>query len=142
MPVELFPLTALIPSTSDTSTWQSAVDQLMKSFVYVMYVSPEATHPELLEYLVNLKVTLIGGRTPPTEALPHWAATVRLDPLTALNEIWQNLLADQGGHAVDAPIQVTDINPEYLSPGRLEMAEKVFEELAAGWVSAISPPYP
>jgi hypothetical protein len=141
-PIHSFPLASSLPRASNAAAWQGAADQMLFSIVYVMYVAPESASPELLGYLSNYGVSLVGGESPPDEARAGWAATVRLDPIASLELLWPDLLAGSEGKVVVAPLIVTDINPAVLTPGRLQFYEREIQDLEQGWVSPISPPYP
>lgn len=135
-----FPLVGSLPSGSDAQAWQSAAETLEQSTIYVIYVAPEASSPELMSYLAQKGLTILGGRTPPVEARSSYAGTVSSDVLAALKELWPEILAGNGGQAVSARLQISDVNPALLSPGRQLLAEGVMEDLESGLLSPLSVP--
>lgn len=139
-PVVQFPLAIALPSNSDTSSWQYAAEELEKNLIYVMYMTPEASSPELLIYLAGKGIILLGGQAPPEEVRPLWAATISQDVTSSLRELLPELLAGQGGRAADAAIQISDVHPELFSPGKQLMVEKVMQKLLAGWIYPLSVP--
>ena len=139
-PFVRFPLTAALPAASDLTAWQGAVDALHANVVYVYYVTPEAASLDLLSYVGQKQVALIGGQTPPDEVRGVWAATVRIDPLPALREMFPALAQGQGGQQVGASLEITDVNNQILSPGRKELAERVYADLGAGLINPFDPP--
>ena len=138
-PIVSFPLTATLPSNSDITAWQAAVDEMQFSYIYAIYVAPEIASPDLLYSLASEGIILVGGQTPPDEVRPLYAATVRYDAPSTLRELWPTVIAGQGGITVNTLIQVTDVNPELLSPGRQRLIQETMQLLKDGWVSPLSP---
>lgn len=139
-PYVRFPLTGSLPLNSDPQAWQALSESLEQSTVYVMYVAPEASSPELLSYLAQKGMIILGGQTPPEEVRSRYAATIHADALSALEELWPELLAGNGGQAINAKLQISDVNPELLPPGRLRLTEQVIEDLESGLLSPLSVP--
>jgi hypothetical protein len=142
MPVLLFPIIYSLPAASDFTAWQAGIAELQQSYIYVMYVDPEIASPELINYLAQLGLTLVGGAPPPDEVRGNWAATIKQSPFDNLTRHWDDLLGGQGGFSEAADISVTDINETYLTPGKQRLVDEVIQKLAEDLVSPISPPYP
>jgi hypothetical protein len=142
MPVLLFPIIYSLPAASDFGAWQTGIAELQQSFIYVMYVDPDIASPDLLNYLAQLGLTLVGGAPPPNEVRGSWAATILQSPFDTLASHWDALLGGQGGFSETAAISVVDVNEAYLTPGKQRLVDIVIEKLAADLVSPISPPYP
>ena len=142
MPVLLFPIIYSLPAASDFTAWQAGITELQQSFIYVMYVDPEIASPELINYLAQLGLTLVGGAPPPDEVRGSWAATIQQAPFDNLTLRWDDLLGGQGGFSEAADISVTDVNETYLTPGKQRLVDGVIQKLAEDLVSPISPPYP
>ena len=139
-PILSFPLVAALPAGSDLAAWQGAIDEMRKSIVYALYISPEINNPELLHDQAAKKTILIGGKTPPAENKARWAATIRADIPSALRQMWPDLLAGNGGKAVDAPILVTDIQESLLGLGKQKLVENLRKNLASGQVYPLTTP--
>jgi hypothetical protein len=139
-PATRFPVSAALPSTSAATAWQAAFDGLMKSVLYVVYVTPEAANPQLLTYLISQKVVLIGGQTPPPEGQSRWGATVRLDTLAPLGDLIAAALKGKGGTVVNAPVQILDVQAQFFTPGRQQLAQKMLADLKDGWIDPLSVP--
>lgn len=133
-PVVLFPLSATLPSGSPASSWQAAFDELNKNVIEVLYVSDEAASAELLTSLAGNGITLIGSQSPSAELQPNWAATVQVDGTALLDTLWPDLLAGKAGQALEAPVTLSDINPDKFSPGRQELVEAMITDLQNGLV--------
>jgi len=139
-PIVLFPVSAALPTGSPASAWQTAFTELNQNVIEVLYVSDAAVSPELLTALANMGITLLGSQPPSPEWSQNWAATVQVDASTLLETLWPDLLAGRGGQTLAAPVTVSDINPEKLSPGRQELVEKMIADLQAGLVGPFSVP--
>ncbi|NPV75062.1 MAG: hypothetical protein HPY59_01680 [Anaerolineae bacterium] len=139
-PYARFPLVKALPSASSPLDWQTAMQEMALSYVYSVYVAPEAASPELYSYLITLNIPITGGALPPDEVKALYAASIHSDIGSPLQDLWEELLAGQGGKAVNADIQISDVNPDLLSPGRQLQAEKMIADLTGGWIDPFSPP--
>lgn len=132
-PVVLFPLAAVLPPGSPASDWQTGFDGIHQSRIEVLYLAPEAASADLFSTLPP-ELVLLGGVTP--ETLPaRWAATVAVDNITPLQNLWPDLLAGKGGQTLSSMVTLRDVNPEFLSPGRQERVEEVIRLLAEGLIN-------
>jgi len=139
-PYVRFPLSAGLPASASPAEWQAAVQTLQPSVIYVYYVAPEAASPELLTLLSQQEVLLLGGKTPADAFRPRWAGTVKLDAAAPLREIWPALIEGKGGQSTAAALQITDVQPGLLSPGRQSNAEQVYQKLAEGLINPLDIP--
>ena len=139
-PIVLFPVSAALPTGSPASAWKAAFSELNQNVIEVLYVSDAAASPELLTSLAETGITLLGSQPPSPEWSQNWAATVQVDAGALLETLWPDLLAGKGGQSLSAPVTLSDINPEKLSPGRLELVEKMIADLQAGLVGPYSVP--
>ncbi|MCJ7624446.1 MAG: hypothetical protein MUO76_13155 [Anaerolineaceae bacterium] len=139
-PVIRFPVVERLSQNSDTGAWQPLIDEMLKDIIYVAYVAPESSNPEMLAYLAEKGLVLLGGETPPDEVRHRWAATVLLDVVSPVRELWPDLLAGQGGKVVDSRVLITDINEEFFSPGRQMFFEQMKEKLESGQIYPFSVP--
>ncbi len=139
-PVVLFPVSAMLPGGSPASSWQAAFDELNANVVEVLYVSDAAASPELYEALSALGLTLIGSQPPTEDLRSHWAATVQVDGSASLETLWPGLLAGQPGQALDAPVTLSDVDPDKFSPGRQDLVDAMIADLQNGLVDPFSIP--
>jgi hypothetical protein len=138
-PVVTFPLVTTLPANSTLAARKTAVDEMQKKIVRAMYVDPVLASNDLLAYLVKLNYILIGGATPADDFKARWAVTVSEDTLTPLRKLWPDLAAGKGGKVVDASLELTDIQPDFLSAGRQRLVQQVVEGLNSGEISPLSP---
>ena len=139
-PIVLFPVSAVLPTGSPASAWQTAFAELNQNVIEVLYVSDAAASPELLTALAKTGTTVLGSQTPSAEWSQNWAVTVQVDASALLATLWPDLLASKGGQSLVAPVTLSDINPEKLSPGRQELVEKMIADLQTGLVGPFSVP--
>jgi hypothetical protein len=139
-PIKSFPITTSLPSNSDLAAWQAALGELRQNIIYTIYVSPQAASPDLLAYLAAQKFHMVGGVTPAKEILPRWAATVSSDMLTPLQQIFPEVVSGKGGQVVDAPVVISDVQPNLLGAGRMQKVEELIKNLASGQVYPYSIP--
>lgn len=140
-PYVKFPLAVGMAANPDPAAWTPTLDEFGKTVVYVVYVAPESSTPELLTELAKRNVVLLGGgQTPPDEIKARWAATIRQDALGPLDQIWQDLAAGKGGQVVNAGLEVTDVRGEYLSAGRMRLVDDVRQKLVDGLINPLEVP--
>ena len=144
MPVVLFPVTSSLPSTSAPETWMDEIQTLDNvNYLYTVYVAPEAASEQLYQQLVTQNVTVVGAQKPENIDGLLWAASINQDTATALIENWDAILnGTLAEKAIIVPVVVTEVNDEYLSPGRMRLYDEMMDALVNGWLSPLSPDYP
>jgi hypothetical protein len=130
----------LVPPNSDAAGWKTAFDALNQSGLEMLYLPAEGLQPDFLAYLAGTNVKIMTSAPPPAGSENLWVAVVRTDPLTALQELWPDLLNGSGGKSVTAPISISDVNPANLSIGRQQLAERLIPDLLSGAVSPFTVP--
>jgi hypothetical protein len=131
-PYVKYPLIATQPAGSSPAAWQAAFDQMYINGVRVLYVAPQAYSSELFTYLVGKGIILYGSQPPLEEARSRWAATLLVDGLSPLREIWPELLAGKGGKIVYGGVRFADVQPAFITPGKLEYFQKLVGRMRAG----------
>jgi hypothetical protein len=124
----------------DQASWMAAADQLVAGGVQVVYVDPDISSPDLLQYLVDANVNLIGAVTPPEASRSNWIATIQPDPAQALRQVWSDLLAGKGGQQIAMPLVITDTQSGLLSPARQRLAQQTLDGLLLGTINPNSVP--
>jgi hypothetical protein len=131
-PYVRYPMIASQAAGSSPAAWQAAFDQMYVNGVRVLYVAPEAYSPELFTYLVSKEIILYGSQPPLEEARSRWAATLLVDGLSPLREIWSELLAGKGGKIVYGGVRFADVQPAFITPGKMEYFQKLVGLMRAG----------
>jgi len=137
-PIVAFPLAAALPAGSSFASWQNAVTQLQTKILQTVYVDPSISSPDLLKLLADQKLILVGGQSPSQDLRSQWSATVSSDVLTPLIALWPSLVAGTGGKSMAAALLVSDINPDYLTPGKQRLVQDVITGLQTGALGPLS----
>lgn len=130
-----YPLFVELDAEASSSQWQSAANILLNKGVETIYLVPGAGDDDLRQYLVQSDVNLIGGGEEVTETIAeHWVVSLRFDLLQVVEEHWPEFVEGAVGASVQVPLTLADINSDLLSPGRQRLAEKILEEVVAGFI--------
>jgi hypothetical protein len=114
------------------------LQQLGAAGVRGIYLSNDKVVEALAGRLDSDQFILLGSQSPGT--LPaNWGATIRMDPLPAIRQIWDELVSGTAVGAQAADIVLADVNPHLISPGRLERAESMIADLQAGAIDPGGP---
>ncbi len=141
-----FPLVNGAAAPGDGAAWAaSAVDFFDNGKVESFYLSAAATRPEVISYLAGRSqfetaVKIVGELPPPDELRGQWAATVDLNPLEALAQALPTALQGKGSGSLLVPVSLSHVNPDILSPGRLDLVSTILDELAKGIISPMTVP--
>jgi len=130
-----FPQSIPIPDTEPPENYGGyAVYLIQQREVDFIYVYPDIATPELLAYVGSSGAVQVGSS--PQGSIPlYWAASIAPDTIGAIQTAWPNLVAGQGGQAVQSPPKLTDVDANLLSPAKQAEAEQVLSELLAGRIS-------
>ncbi|MFW5713520.1 MAG: hypothetical protein ACOCYU_02495 [Brevefilum sp.] len=139
-PYQNFPQWELISIENAAEGFQSVVDTLItENGVEVLYIQNRLASAEMLTYLGNQNVKIVGDQ-PPDTIRNNWVGTVATDPGPALIELWPDLLAGTGGVQLPSAITLTGTEAGLLSAGRLRLFEEMVDDLEAGLVSPETSP--
>ena len=72
------PVMELNPNASQPE-WQPVADNFNTSAVKTAYIYPGVANQEMMAYLAQKGMKLIGSQTPPEALRPAWIATVKMD---------------------------------------------------------------
>lgn len=138
-PLVQFPLVGYLSAGADTTAWQGLANELLLNVVYVMYLDEYASDPVLQADLAGKGVILLGSDSPPDTVQSMYAATIGFDLPAALLSLQEYILGNAESSVVTAPLQVRDINDQYLTPGKLQNVEKIRKSLEAGLIAPLTP---
>ena len=133
-PAGIYPVVVRIPKDAKPGEYPAYADLLTRNVVKVAYVFPDVALPDLLSYMSQNDL-LIVSQTLPSEALrPSWIASIQPDEITALKNIFPDLVAGKGGQVVSTPLVLADVNPDLLGAGKLRLAQAVLDGLQNGTI--------
>lgn len=130
-PFVQYPVFTDLPAGADPRT---AVDALVNNAVKTVYLPPGVADATLLDILAQAGVQIIGSSTPPPQIVDRWVASISLDELGALRQIWPRLLAGEGGMNLSTPLALGERNAALFSLGRQRLVDKMLTDLLAGYV--------
>jgi hypothetical protein len=108
----------------------AAFDLLMQGSVRVVFVVREVVSSEILSRFNQVDLSFIGNNTPQDRLiLESWIATVRPDPLPALESFWEDLMMGQGGFSEPMSFRLNHVDSASLSPGRQRFIEEHIQDL-------------
>ena len=133
-PYNAFPQWEALTSQIGEGGFRPGVDSLDNKGVEIVYVHGELVTPDLLTYLEELGMKVVSDQ-PPDVVRSNWAATLTMDPVPALENLWSDLIAGQPGVSIPAVIILTDAEMGLVSEGRYRLFEEMAADLQAGLIS-------
>ena len=140
-PLNTYPVFSQQPVASPAANWQAAFNEINASRVNVLFLPAQVASPELAAYLATQDIAVVGNAPPQEEIRSKWVATVSSDGLTALQEIWPDLLNGNGGKIVNANLSFADLNylnVEYqlvgITAGKMQQLKEMVTLLREGQI--------
>jgi hypothetical protein len=118
--------------------WQGVADQFIASGVRMAYLYPTISSPELMSYLAQKGIYLIGNNTPPAELQAAWVATIQTDLMQPTQAAWKDLAAGNPPGAYTTRPQINPGGAGQLSEGKLMLLNKVIDDLAGGVIDPLT----
>jgi len=129
-----YPRYVELPASASSAEWQAAANHMIDYYVETVYVAPGAGDPMMLSTLAAAGINLIGSGVPSEAIQPNWVLSFASDPLGLVQQVLPDILAGQGGLNLPLPLELTQINPQLLTPGKQALAEQVLANLLAGYI--------
>jgi len=134
-PFYTYPVHVEIPQDAPRSQYPAYGDPMNYYLASVVYVYPAVATVDLLESLAQRNLYLIGEMMPAKDLQPNWAASFKPELLPAIQKIFPDLVAGEGGQIVASPLALADVNPGLLSEGKQRLVQQVLDGLQAGTIS-------
>jgi len=139
-PAGIYPVIVRIPSDAKPGEYTAYADLLIQNVVKVAYVFPQVATADLLGYMSQKNLLLVGQTLPNQAVAPQWIASIQPDEITAIKNIFPQLVAGKGGQVVPTPLVLADVNSGLLSAGKLRLAQNVLAGLQNGTIgTGVSP---
>ena len=129
-----YPLYFELGAEADTAAWLTAADYMIHRSVATVYVVPGAGDDAMFRQLSDSGVNIIGEGLILPELREHWVASLSFSLLDSFRGTWQQFVKGGSTQGVTTPLQITDINPELLSPGKQRLIEATMEDMLAGYI--------
>jgi len=134
-PILFYPKGAQISDPANPGDWQAAADLLLADSVRGVFIQPEVSSPELVNYLQAAGVQLVGisGQAGTNES-PLWLGLLGSDLSADAVILAARLL--QGGQvgAVKTGITLTHINADVITEGRQRLFDQTVQDVQSGLV--------
>jgi len=130
----LYPIIVRIPTDAPENEYTAYADLLLDNFVKAAFVYPEIATPDLLAYMAQYGVLLVGQELPSEDLRGSWIASIRPDLNSAILSIFPELVAGRGGQIFPTPLFLDDVNPELLTDGKLPLVQSVLDGLQNGTI--------
>jgi len=137
-----YPLYFELGLDADTIAWRTAADYMIQRVVETVYIVPGAGDEAMLRYLAENGVNIIAGIAPLPDIQTNWIASLEFDLMETFIETWSAFVSGSAEQAVTIPMQITNINPELLTPGKQRLANQVMEDVLAGYIDLGVEPTP
>ena len=134
-PSGIYPVVVRIPTDAKPAEYTAYADLLVQNVVKVAYVYPEVATSDLLGYMSQKNLLLVGQSLPSEAVRPNWIASIQPDEITAIKNIFPDLIAGKGGQVVPTPLILADVNPDLLGAGKLRLAQDVLDGLQNGTIA-------
>lgn len=138
-PLNQYPITKELSQTSQPADWVAAFDEINLSTILYVFVPPQAYSADLFNHIAQTNVKVIGISTPPAEAQAIWAGTFLIDGITPIKDIWNDVVAGNGGKTINASLYLADVQNGLISSGRQMLLQQVISELQAGRIYTLNP---
>jgi hypothetical protein len=133
-PAGIYPVTVPIPTDAKLGEYTAYADLLIHNVVKVAYVYPEVATADVLSYMAQKDLLLIGQILPGENVRSHWIASIQPDTIAAIKTTFADLVAGQGGKVIPTPLFLTDINSDLLGLGKQRLAQEVLDGLQNGTI--------
>jgi hypothetical protein len=134
-PAGIYPVVVRIPTDAKPGEYTAYADLLIRNVVKVAYVYPDVATSDLLGYMSQKDMLLIGQSLPSEDVRPAWILSIQPDIISAIKNIFPDLIAGKGGQVVPTPLFLADVNPDLLSEGKLRLVQDVLAGLQNGTIA-------
>jgi hypothetical protein len=136
-PVYQYPIITFGEPETLPEEWTAVGRYMVGQYVETVFVSPEVNSSQLLRFLAQEEVEIIGTGAPPDDLKSQWVASLEFDLWQAFVDYWPEFAAGTDGQQVTVPLAITHVNPELLSPGRQQFVEQMLADVLAGYISLL-----
>jgi len=132
-----YPLYYEVSPGAAPEVWQQAAEDLISKSVTTIHVAPGVADERLDIYLAGRELMIVGTSIPPEGAKANWIASVEMGYLTGFEQILWDVFRGGALGEVLLSLEITHVNSEYMSEGRLAHSAEVIEQLANGMIDPL-----
>ncbi len=108
-PFVVYPQSAQVLNPSDPVAALTPVDTLVNAGVTTIYIPDGVMSTELIEYIAQKHIMMIGTGEPPESAASLWVVSLQAgSPLGVFDSVWLEILAGRGGRDVIVPLALSN----------------------------------
>lgn len=130
-----YPVHSEIPTDTPENQYRFFADPLKNYNVDFAYVYPGVATDDLLDTMSQYGLNIIGEIRPNERLTANWVVSLKPNVIPAIQSIWPDLVAGQGGQDLPLPLFLTDINPDLLSEGKQKDVQDILDRLQRGEIS-------
>ncbi len=130
----LYPIIVRIPVDESEANYRGYADLLLDNQVNVAYVFPAVATREVTTYLAQYGALLVGETLPSEDLRASWIVSIQADPISAIQAIFPELVAGNGGQVLETPLVLQDVNPSLLSEGKQNLVQEILDGLQNGTI--------
>ncbi len=129
-----YPIVVRIPTDAQEGEYLGYAAALLDYLTKAVYLYPDVATSDVISYMAQYGVLMVGQSLPTEEARPYWIASIQPDAIPAIKNIFPELVAGKGGQTVPTPLYLTDVNGDWLTEGKLRLAQEVLVGLQNGTI--------
>lgn len=130
-----FPMMFALIADAGPAEWSAALSYFQLWGVETVFVTPQVAASGLFVYLGDEGLNLLAEDELPQGLDEHWIATIGVqDPASVFQSAWDDLVMDELGQEYPLQLELRDVNPILLSPGRQRLVEEMLADLQAGYI--------
>jgi hypothetical protein len=130
-----YPVHSEIPSDTPEGQYRFFADPLKNYNVDFAYVFPGVATDDLLDTMFQYGLNIISETRPNVRMTENWVVSLQPNVFPAIQAIWPDLVAGNGGQDLPLPLFLTDVNPDLLSEGKQMDVQDILDRLQRGEIS-------
>jgi len=130
-----YPVHSEIPTDTPEGQYRFFADPLKNYNVDFAYVFPGVATDDLLDTMSQYGLNIISQTRPNERITANWVVSLQPNVVPAIQSIWPDLVADQGGQDLPLPLFLAEVNPDLLSEGKQMDVQEILDRLQRGEIS-------